>query len=72
MCDTYKKGSYVFVEFNSPLNHRDYGLFSFNDQVIIRQFNVRKGKITLKANNDNYEDIVVTNSDKFYIIGKIL
>ncbi len=72
MCDTYKKGSYVFVEFNTPLNHRDYGLFSYNDQILIRQFNVKKGKITLKANSEDFEDITITDSDKFYIIGKIL
>lgn len=69
---TYQIGSYVYVEFNTPLNSKDYGLFSINGNVIIRRFFARKGKITLKADNKNVDDIVVTNTDNFYIIGKIL
>ena len=65
------KNSYVFVEFNSPLSNKDFGLFFFNDKVLIRKFSTRNGKITLKALNNDVEDIKVTDSDNFYIIGKI-
>ncbi len=69
---TFKKDSYVFVEFNTPLNSKDYGLFSVNDKIFIRRFQTRKGKITLKAENSSYSDIEISNDDTFYIIGKIL
>lgn len=69
---TYKQGEYLYIEFNSPLNSKDVGIFSFNDQILIRKFHNRKEKITLKALNKDFEDIVITDSDSFYIIGKIL
>jgi SOS-response transcriptional repressor LexA len=69
---TFEKDSYVFVEFNTPLNTKDYGVFSVNGKISIRKFTAKKDKIVLKADNNNYEDIVVNNSDDFYIIGKIL
>lgn len=72
MNKTFEKGSYVFIEFNSPLNSKDYGLFNYNDQIIIRRFYDKKGKITLKAENLGCKDIQVSNNDTFYIIGKVL
>ena len=71
MAPTIAKNSYVFVEFNSPLENKDFGLFSYNDKIIIRKFMTRNGKITLKALKDDVEDIKVSDSDTFYIIGKI-
>lgn len=72
MNKSFEKGSYIFVEFNSPLNSKDYGLFNYNDQILIRRFYDKRGKITLKAENPNYKDIQVSNTDTFYIIGKVL
>ncbi len=72
MLKTFEKGTYAFVEFNTPLNSKDYGLFSYNDQILIRRFYDKKGKITLKAENPDCKDIQVTNNDTFYIIGKVL
>ena len=73
MQPTFEKDSYVFVEFNTPLNSKDYGLFSYNGEVIIRKFASKQGKVTLKVDNkDNFKDINVKDSDEFYIIGKIL
>lgn len=69
---TYKEGSYVFIELNSPLNNKDIGLFSVNGQIMIRKFYLKKGKYTLKADNKNYKDIVISQTDEFYIIGKVL
>lgn len=66
------KGTYVYVEFNSPLNSKEIGLFELNGEVLIRRFIVRKGgKVILRADNKNLEDIAVSDKDTFYIIGKI-
>lgn len=67
-----EKDSYVFVEFNSPLDNKDLGVFCLNDEIIIRRFITKKSKITLKADNKKFEDIQVTTDDDFYIIGKII
>lgn len=72
MADCIKKGEYVYIEFNSPLANKDIGLFSVNNEIVIRRFFLKRGKYTLKAENKSFKDIAITESDEFYIIGKIL
>lgn len=72
MNNTFTKGEYIFVEFNSPLNNKDIGLFSVNGKIVIRKFFLKRGKYTLKADSKSFEDIVITDKDEFYIIGKVL
>ena len=67
-----KKGTYAFVEFNTLLSNKEVGLFSVNNQILIRRFYDKKGKIILKADNKEIPDITVSDSNNFYIIGKIL
>lgn len=71
MNPTLAKDSYAFVEFNSPLNNKEIGLFSLNNQLIIRRFFSKRNKITLKADNKTAEDIIINENDEFYIIGKV-
>ena len=71
MKNSLEKNSYVFVEFNAPLNHKDIGVFCYNDEIIIRKFIVKKDKIILRAENKFYDEIVIENNDDFYIIGKV-
>ena len=71
MAPAIAKNSYIFIEFNSPLSSKDIGLFSYNDKILVRKFYTRNGKITLKANNPEIEDIKVADNDTFYIIGKV-
>ena len=66
------KGSYAFVEFNSPLSSKEIGLFYYNNSFVIRRFIIRKNDILLKSDNKNFDDIVLSKNDDFYIIGKIL
>lgn len=68
---TFEKNSYVFVELNTPLASKDYGIFQLNDTILIRKFMAKKGAITLKADNKSIEEIKVSEEDNFYIIGKI-
>jgi len=68
----FSKGDYVYLEFNSPLNTKDYGLFYLNNQLLIRKFINRKDKLVLRAENKSYEEITVSSNDNFYIVGKIL
>ena len=71
MAPTIAKNSYVFVEFNSPLSNKEIGLFSYNNKILIRKFYTRNGKITLKADNNEVEDIKISDNDTFYMIGKV-
>lgn len=69
-----KKDSYVFIEFNSPLDNKDIGLFFYQNQFYIRRFIIRKDGIALRS--ENRVDIPDINldpkADKFYIVGKVV
>ncbi len=44
----------------------------YNDKILIRRFIIRKNDLVLRAEDPNISDIILVNSDNFYIIGKIL
>ncbi len=69
---TFAKSSYVFVELNTPLSSKDYGVFELNGKILIRKFFSKKGKIFLKADNKEIPEIKIASADNFCIIGKIL
>ena len=66
-----KKGDYVFVEFNTLLNNKEFGLFNLNGKFLIRKFHSRNGQITLKADNKSVNDVKVNNNDDFSILGRV-
>jgi len=66
-----KENSYVFVEINGLINHREIGLFKVNNQFVIRKLIYRKNSFILKANDKKFKDITISNTDDFQIIGKI-
>ena len=72
MSPKFALGSFVLVEQNAPLSTRDYGVFMYNDKILIRRFIIRKNDLVLRAEDPNISDIILVNSDNFYIIGKIL
>ncbi|MDR0978340.1 MAG: XRE family transcriptional regulator [Lachnospiraceae bacterium] len=72
MESSFKKGEYIFLELNTLLNSNEIGLFSVNNKIYVRRFSNKKNRITLKADNKNYDSISIAENDEFYIIGKIL
>lgn len=72
MSPTLDERDIIYIEYNSPLNNKDIGLFSVNDNIYIRRFYTKKEKIVLKADNKSFEDIHIKDTDVFYIIGKVL
>ena len=72
MNHSFKKGQYIFIELNSPLVNKEIGIFSVNGKIVVRKFFLKKGKYTLKAENKDYADISIKDTDEFYIIGKVL
>lgn len=67
-----EKDSYAFVEFNSPLDNKDIGIFEYQNKVIIRRYLARKDTIVLHPDNKDFSDIVLTPDDDYNIIGKII
>ena len=67
-----KKDSYAYIEFNSPLNNKDIGLFSYNGELLIRRFIIRKDGVVLRAEDKEIKDICLDPKDNFYIVGKVV
>ena len=72
MAPRLEKGTYAFIELNSPLENKDIGIFEFNGKVMIRRYVIRKDALVLRADNKDLEDIVITENDTYNIIGKIV
>lgn len=72
MSPRLEKDDFAFIEFNTPLENKDIGLFEFNGKVMIRRYVVRKDSLALRADNKNYSDIVITDKDEYNIIGKVV
>lgn len=71
MSPIIKKNSYAFIEINGLLKHKDIGLFRLNNEFIIRKLMYKKDHFVLKANDKNFKDITISDSDDFQIIGKV-
>ena len=67
-----KKGSYIFVELNTPLNSRDIGIIELGGKLIVRRFIVRQDKLILRPDNPEFKEIYFSEYDQFNIIGKIV
>lgn len=67
-----EEGSYVFIEFNSPLDNKDIALFDYNGKILIRRYVIRKDAFLLRADNKEFEDIIINKNDNYNIIGKVL
>lgn len=72
MAPRLEKDVYAYVEFNTPLENKDIGLFDYNGKILIRRYVVRKNSLALRADNKKYEDINISDTDNYDIIGKIV
>ena len=68
----FPKGAYAYVELNTPLSHRDFGVVEYKNKIYIRRFIIRRDKLVLRPENDNYEEISIFEGDDYTIIGKII
>lgn len=67
-----EQGSYAFVEFNSPLDNKDIGIFEYDGKVMIRRFVVRKDTLVLRADNKDFPDITLKPDSNYTIIAKVI
>lgn len=71
MNPTIKDNSYVFIEINGIVKHKEIGLFRLNNEFFIRKLLYKKNHFILKANDKKYKDISISDTDDFQIIGKV-
>lgn len=68
----FLKGSYAFVEQNSPILPKEVGLFFYNGEFFIRRLYISNASYSLKPDNSEYKTLRISKKDEFYAIGKIL
>lgn len=72
MLPRIEEGTYVFVELNTPLENKDIGIFEINGKIIIRRYVIRKDSLVLRADNKEFDDIVISKKDNYNIIGRVV
>ncbi len=72
MAPRLEKGVYAFIEFNTPLDNKDIGLIEFNGKIMIRRYVIRKDDLVLRADNKEFSDIIISETDTYNIIGKVI
>lgn len=72
MDPTIPKDSLLYLEFNSLLENKELGLFSYNGELMVRRLIYKRNKLVLKADNKDIKDITLSYKDKVNIIGKVL
>lgn len=63
---------FVYIELSSPLSKGDIGLFEYDGRLIIRKFVVRKNDIVLRAENNEYDDIIINKDANSTLLEKFL
>jgi len=71
MAPILKQDQYVFVEINGLINNKEIGFFCLNGEYLFRRLLYKRGKLMLKAEDENIKDVVISNQDDFKIIGKV-
>ena len=71
MAPLLKENTYAYVEFSGLLSNKEVGFFKYNNEFLIRRIVYKRGKILLRADSKEVEDIHLQNNDDFKIIGKV-
>ena len=71
MKSSIPKDTVCYLEMNTIPLHKEFGLFQYNNQILVRRLMYKKSKIVLKSDALLSKDISISDSDSFYIIGKV-
>lgn len=72
MTPTILNDSIIIVKPDSEINSGDIGIFSLDENILIRRF-FEKGETTLLFSDKNpYETIIIEKNDTFKFLGKVL
>ncbi|MBR3153254.1 MAG: helix-turn-helix domain-containing protein [Clostridia bacterium] len=65
------KNTICFLEFNAIPLHKEFGLFKYNNEYLVRRILYKKNKIVLKTDNLFSKDISISSGDELSILGRI-
>ncbi len=67
-----EEGTYAFIEFNTPLENKDIGIFEYDNKIIIRRYVIRRDSLVLRADNKDFSDILLPFDGEYTIIAKVV
>lgn len=65
-------GDLALIKQQSTLNNNEIGAFRINSEVTLKRLKIYKDRIILRAENVNYKDIIIYDTDNFEVIGKLI
>ncbi|MCB4204212.1 transcriptional repressor LexA [Deferribacterales bacterium Es71-Z0220] len=65
-------GDLALIRQQNILNNNEIGAFRINGEVTLKRIKIDKNKIILRPENENYEDIIINETDNFEVIGKLI
>lgn len=68
----YPAGQVVWVHQQKELKHGEVGVFVYDGNAYLKRLRERVGGIRLQSLSFNYPDIVVSDPQKFRVIGKVV
>lgn len=72
MYPTITDGAIVIIKTDEEVADRDIGVFLLNDEAYVKRIVRKDNIILLYSDNLDYEPILVTEKDNFYICGKVV
>ena len=74
MESTFTDGQYAFVNTDVSISNGEIGIFILNGEALLKKLSTNNddGYTHLVSLNPNYEDIIVTDNDRYYIVGKVV
>ena len=68
----YHDGQVVWVRQQQTLQSGEIGVFLYEDNAYLKKLRDRVGGVRLQSLNTGYPDIVISDPDRFRILGKVL
>ncbi len=68
----FHDGQIVWVRQQQTLNSGEVGIFLYEDNAYLKKLRDRVGGVRLQSLNTGYPDIVISDLDRFRILGKVL
>jgi phage repressor protein C with HTH and peptisase S24 domain len=73
MLPNYQDGDLLFIQYREQVDFGQIGVFKYNGENYVKK--IRKtplGEIRLESLNPLYEDLIVSESDELYTVGRII
>ncbi len=65
-------GATVLVKKDAGVHHNEIGVFIYKNNLLVKRLKDKNNILLLTSENNNYDPILVTDKDYFYVVGKVV